>query len=70
MLHDQSRLKSSIAPLVLLWLAVHAALLALILAIKFVSLKTMALLFLAGTAIWFLVGHKKAPALPPPPSMV
>lgn len=66
----KTELKSGLAPLVLLWLAVHAAVLALILTAKFVTLKTMALFFLAGTAIWFLLGHKKAPALPPPPSMV
>jgi len=54
-------------PLVLLWLAVHAALLAVILCVKFLTAKTMALLLLAAAAFWFLTGRKKRPALLTPP---
>ena len=54
-------------PLVLLWLAVHAVVLALILGIKFVTAKTLALIFLAGTVVWFLLGRNKPLALPAPP---
>ena len=60
-------LKSGLWPLVLLWLAAHAALLALILGVKFVTAKTLVLIFLAGTAFWFLLGRKRVPALPAPP---
>jgi len=63
-------LKSGLWPLVLLWLAVHAVVLALILGIKFVTAKTLALIFLAGTLVWFLFGRRKPLSLPAPPSMV
>jgi len=56
-------LKSGLWPLVLLWLAVHAVVLALILGIKFVTAKSLALIFLAGTVVWFLLGRKKTPSL-------
>lgn len=47
--------KSAIMPLVLLWLAVHAALLAIILAAKFLFTKTVFLILLlaAGTVFLF-----------------
>jgi hypothetical protein len=57
----------SAAPLVLIWLTVHAVLLAVILGVKFLTLKTMALLFLVGTAFWLLLGRKRPIALPAPP---
>ncbi len=57
-------------PLVMIWLAAHALLLAIILGVKFLTLKIMALLFLAGTAFRFLLGRRKTLALPAPPSMV
>jgi len=50
-------------PLILAWLTVHAALLALVLGLKFLGAKTMALLFLAATAFWFLTGRRRQ-ALP------
>jgi hypothetical protein len=56
-------MKSGLWPLVLLWLAVHAIVLALILGIKFVTAKTLMLLLLAGTAFWFLLGRRKTPSL-------
>jgi hypothetical protein len=56
--------------LLLLWLAAHALLLGLILGVKFLTAKTMLLLFLAGTAAWFLVGRRRVPSLPAPPGMV
>jgi hypothetical protein len=60
----------SAAPLVLIWLAVHAAVLALILGVKFLTAKAVLLLLLAGTVFWFLLGRKKTLALPAPPGMV
>jgi len=55
-----------VMPLVLLWLAVHGAILAVILAIKFLTAKTMVLLLLAAATFWFLTGRKQRPALPAP----
>ena len=57
-------------PLLFLWLAAHAVLLGLILGVKFLTVKMMALLFLAGTAVWLLLGRRRTPALPAPPGMV
>ena len=57
-------------PLLVLWLAVHAVLLGLILGVKFLTVKTMALLFLAGTVLWLLLRRKDVPSLPAPPGMV
>ncbi|HEY8253812.1 MAG TPA: hypothetical protein VIG39_04175 [Rhizomicrobium sp.] len=54
-------------PLVLLWLAAHAVVLALILGIKFVTAKTLVLILMVGTAFWFLLGQKKPLSLPAPP---
>jgi hypothetical protein len=54
-------------PLLLLWLAAHAVLLGLILGVKFLTVKMVALLFLAGTAVWLLLGRRRAPSLPAPP---
>ena len=62
--------RSVLGPLVLLWLALHAVLLGLILGVKFLTAKMVALLFLAGTLVWFIVGRKRAPSLPAPPAMV
>ncbi|HMH64619.1 MAG TPA: hypothetical protein VK515_03465 [Rhizomicrobium sp.] len=47
---------SALLPLVLLWLAAHAVLLALLLGLKFVALKTVAIMLLllgAGAAFLF-----------------
>ena len=65
-----ARGKSVLGPLVLLWLAVHALLLGLILGVKFLTVKTIALVFLAGTVAWLLTGKRRARSLPAPPSMV
>ena len=46
--------KSAVLPLVLLWLAVHAALLAVFLAIKFLVTKTVILAMLAMAGLAFL----------------
>ena len=59
-------LKSAAWPLVAIWLAVHAALLAVILGVKFLTMKTMALLLLMAAAFWLLTGRRKYPALPAP----
>ena len=56
-------------PLLFLWLAVHAVLLGLILGIKFLSAKTMVLLFLIGSAFWLLSRRKDVPSLPAPSRM-
>jgi hypothetical protein len=60
-------LKSGLWPLVLLWLAAHAVVLALILGIKFVTAITLVLILMAGTAFWFLLGRRKPLSLPAPP---
>ena len=60
-------MKSGLWPLVLLWLAAHAVVLALILSIKFVTAKMLVLILLMGTAFWFLLGRKRPLALPAPP---
>ena len=64
------RLKSTLLPLALIWLAVHAALLAVILSLKFLTAKAVLLMLMAGTAVWFLRGKRRHLALPPPPGMV
>jgi hypothetical protein len=53
-----------------LWLAAHAVLLGLILGVKFLTVKMMTLLLLAGTALWLLWGRKRPLSLPAPPGMV
>jgi len=58
--------RSAVGPLLLLWLAVHAVVLCLIVGVKFLSAKSMALLFLAGTVIWLLLGRRRLPTLPAP----
>jgi hypothetical protein len=58
--------KSAFLPLVLLWLAVHAVLLGLILSLKFLTAKAVVLMLLAAGAFWFLLGQKRRIALPPP----
>jgi uncharacterized membrane protein len=65
-----SHWKSTLLPLALIWLAVHAVLLALILSLKFLTAKAVALMLLAGTLLWFLTGQRRRIALPPPPGMV
>jgi hypothetical protein len=62
--------KSALLPLVLLWLAVHAVLLAVILSLKFLTAKAVALMLLMAGALWFLLGRDRRIALPPPPDMV
>ncbi len=63
---QKGTLKSGWAPLVILWLAVHAVLLAVILGVKFLTAKTMALFLVMAAAFWFLTGRKRQPALPAP----
>ena len=62
--------RSALGPLILLWLALHAVLLGLILGVKFLTAKTIALMFLGGTLVWFILDRKRAPSLPAPPGMV
>ena len=62
--------RSALGPLILLWLALHALLLGLILGVKFLTAKTIALMFLAGTLVWFILDRKRAPSLPAPSGMV
>ena len=56
MFQKGSHAKSAILPLLLLWLAVHAALLAILLAMKFLFTKTVlaAMLAMAGLAFLFV----------------
>jgi hypothetical protein len=62
--------KSAFWPLVVLWLAVHAALLALILSVKFLTVKIMALLLMAAALVWLVTGRRNRPSLPAPSGMV
>jgi uncharacterized membrane protein len=52
-------LKSRLLPLAILWMAAHALFLGLILGLKFLSAKLLALLALVGTGLWFAM--KQAP---------
>ncbi len=70
MVQSRARMKSVFGPLFLLWLAVHALLLGLILGVKFLTVKMFALLFLAGTIAWLVFGRRRVPSLPAPPGMV
>jgi hypothetical protein len=63
-------MKSTLLPLALLWLAAHALLLGLILSLKFLSAKAVALMLLAAGVLWYLLGRTRRIALPPPPGMV
>ena len=54
MVQEKSLAKSALAPLVLLWLAVHAVLLALILGVKFLTAKTVLLALLLMGSLAFL----------------
>jgi hypothetical protein len=49
---------------------VHAALLAVILSLKFLTAKAVLLMAIAGTLVWFLMGKRRRLALPPPTGMV
>ena len=57
-------------PLALVWLAVHAVLLAAILSLKFAAAKAVLLMAMAGGLLWLILGRKPRLALPPPPGMV
>jgi hypothetical protein len=52
------------------WLAAHAAVLGLILSLKFLTAKTVALLLIVGAGLWFVMGRRKPLALPAPRGMV
>ncbi len=56
-------------PLMLLWLAVHAVILAAFLSIRFLTVKLGALLLLALLGAWLLLRPRPA-VLSSPPSMV
>ena len=57
-------------PLVLIWLVVHVALLAVILSLKFLTAKAVLLIAMAGTLAWFVMGKRRRLVLPPPSGMV
>jgi hypothetical protein len=61
---------SRLMPLALLWLAAHAVFLAALLSLKFLTAKVVALLLLAGGAIWFLANRCRRAVLLPPAEMV
>jgi hypothetical protein len=50
---------SALLPLVMIWLAVHAVLLAMILGVKFLTAKTMVLMVLLAGAVLFLFGLRR-----------
>jgi hypothetical protein len=52
-------LKSGLWPLAMIWLAVHAVLLALILGIKFLSAKAIVLMLLLAGTVLFLFGRRR-----------
>ena len=58
-------MKSALLPLFLIWLALHAALLGLVLAAKFVSAKVVVLAFLLAGVLWFLARPKSTRLMPP-----
>jgi hypothetical protein len=60
MVQEKSLTKSALAPLVLLWLAVHAVLLALILGVKFLTAKTVLLALLLMGSLAFLSARFRA----------
>ena len=62
-------IKSALAPLVLAWLAVHAALLGLFLVLKFLGAKTLLTVLLLAAAFWFLT-RRRALLPAPHPGMV
>jgi hypothetical protein len=66
----RSDMKSTLLPLAMLWLAVHAVLLGLILSLKFLTAKAAALMLLAAGVLWFLLGRTRRTFLPPPSGMV
>jgi hypothetical protein len=51
-------LKSGLWPLAMVWLAVHAALLVLILGVKFLAAKTIVLMLLLAGIVLFLFGRR------------
>ena len=61
-------MKSAWLPLVLLWLAIHAVLLAVILSLKFLTAKALLVLAMAGAALWFAV--RRTPGLRRLPGVV
>ncbi len=56
MFQGRSSLKSALLPLVILWLAVHAFLLAIILGAKFMGIKALLLAATLGGALWLAIG--------------
>lgn len=51
-------LRSGLWPLAMIWLAVHAVLLVLILSLKFLTAKTVVLMLLLAGAVFFLLGRR------------
>ena len=70
MFQMRSLTKSTLLPLAMLWLAVHAVFLGLILSVKFLTAKAAALMFVAAALLWLVLGRKPRTALPPSPGMV
>ena len=62
--------RSALLPLVLIWLALHAALLGLILTLKFLGAKMIVLALLLAGAAWFLLRRPPARLMPPCPVVV
>ncbi len=57
--------KSALLPLVILWLAAHGLVLALILGVKFLGAKTILVLGLISAGAWFIVKRRPARLLAP-----
>ena len=62
-------MRSTLAPLILAWLMVHAALLGIFLVLKFLGAKMLFAVLLLATALW-LLARRQQPKFLSPPSMV
>ncbi|HWF63312.1 MAG TPA: hypothetical protein VN685_01730 [Rhizomicrobium sp.] len=57
-------MRLAVLPLIVIWLALHAALLAILLGFKFFGAKLVLLTMLAAGAVWFLLRQPRRLALP------
>ena len=62
-------MRSALAPLILAWLMVHAALLGIFLVLKFLGAKMLFVVLLLANALW-LLARRQQPKFLSPPSMV
>jgi hypothetical protein len=65
-----SVVRSALLPLFLIWLMLHAALLGLVLAAKFLGAKSTILVLLMVGVVWFLLRPQPSRLMPPRRVMV